>query len=172
MSLLTDILNRYAGGNNNLAGTQTEDDFDHVARNVPSEVLSNGISTALGSPQTPPAGEMVSQMFGVSTPDQRAALLNQLVSALGPRASSILGGLLGHAGVSGAGGVPTITPHEASRVSPQQVQDAVTQAQQSHPDILGSLGDFYAQHSGLVRTLGSAALAIALAKISGHMKGR
>ena len=172
MSLLTDILNRYLGAGINAPAAQAQDDFDHVARHVPNDILSQGISTALGSPQTPPAGELVSQMFEASTPEQRAAMLNQLISALGPNAPSVLGGLLANAGVSGAGGMPTITPNEASRVRSEQVQDVVTQAQQRQPDILGNLGDFYAQHSGLVKTLGSAALAIALAKISARMKGR
>jgi hypothetical protein len=69
------------------------------------------------------------------------------------------------------GAVPTITPGEAADVSPQQVQDVVTQAQQHSPGIVDSLSDFYAQHPGLVKTLGGAALAIALGKISRHMKG-
>jgi len=126
MSLLTDILNRYLGAGINAPAAQAQDDFDHVARHVPNDVLSQGISTALGSPQTPPAGELVSQMFEASTPEQRAAMLNQLISALGPNAPSVLGGLLANAGVSGAGGMPTITPNEASRVRPEQVQDVVT----------------------------------------------
>src|ERR1700732_1352701 len=119
MTFLTDILNRYIGGNSGSAGTQTEDDFHHVAQNVPSDVLSKGITAALGSSQTPPAGELVSQMFNASTPEQRAALLNQLATALGPNGASILSGVLGQTGVV-AGSAPSITPQQASTVTPQQ----------------------------------------------------
>lgn len=40
MALLNDILSRYLGGN---AGPgQVSDDFNHVAQNVPTDVLSKG----------------------------------------------------------------------------------------------------------------------------------
>jgi hypothetical protein len=167
MPLLNDILNRYLGGN---AGPgQVADDFSHVAQNVPTDVLSKGLSAAFGSSATPAAGAMVSQMFGASSPEQRAALLNQLSSALGPAGASVLGGLLGQPAAVG-GTAPTISTDQASQISPQQVQDVVTQAQQQNPGIVDSLSNFYAQHPGLVKTLGGAALAIAMAKISEHMK--
>jgi hypothetical protein len=166
MALLNDILNRYLGG---ASGTNTiGDDFNHVANNVPPDVLSKGLNAAFGSSSTPAVGQMVAQMFENSTPEQRAAILNHLVGALGPNAGAVLGGLLGQN--SGAT-PPTITPGQAAQVDPQQVQDAVTQAQQHNPGIVDGLSDFYAQHPGLVKTLGGAALTIALAKISEHMKG-
>ncbi|MEP7041917.1 MAG: hypothetical protein ABI843_02575 [Dokdonella sp.] len=164
MALLNDILNRYLGGT--AATATTADDFSHVAQNVPPDVLSKGIGAAFGSSATPDVGQMVAQMFENATPEQRAALLNHLAGALGPNAGSILGGLLGQG--SAATGV---TPGQAAQVDPQQVQDAVTRAQQHNPSIVDGLSDFYAQHSGLVKTLGGAALTIALAKISQHMKG-
>ena len=167
MALLNDILNRYLGGTTGAA--PSADDFQHVAQNISPDILSKGLSAALGSSQTPPAGQMISQMFEASTPEQRAAMLNQLSAALGPAASSILGGVLGQAGAS-ATAAPTITPGQAATVNPQQVQDAVTRAQQHDPGILDGLSGFYAQHPGLVKTLGGAALAIALGKISQHMK--
>jgi len=167
MALLNDILNRYLGAATG-AGTAA-DDFSHVAQNVPPDVLSKGIGAAFGSSATPDVGQMVAQMFENATPEQRAALLNHLIGALGPNAGAVLGGLFGQGGAVGAN--TTITPGQASQVDPQQVQDAVTRAQQHNPGIVDSLSDFYAQHSSLVKTLGGAALTIALAKISQHMKG-
>lgn len=169
MAILTDILNRYLGSNAGTASGQLADDFNHVSQNVPSDILSKGLSAAFGSDQTPAAGQMVSQMFGASSPEQRAAMLNQLIAALGPAAGSVLGGALGQANAA-SGVSPNITPEQASQVDPQQVQVAVNQAQQHNPGIMDSLSDFYAQHPGLVKTLGGAALAIALGKISEHMK--
>lgn len=113
---------------------------------------------------------MISQMFGASSPEQRAAMLNQLSATLGPAAGSVLGGLLGNQSAAASGVAPTITADQASQIDPQQVQAAVTQAQQQNPGIVDSLSGFYAQHPGLVKTLGGAALAIAMAKISEHMK--
>ena len=168
MSLLDSIFERYLGGN--AAPRQVADDFHQVTQNIPPDVLSKGLNAALDSDRTPAAGQMIAQMFEASTPEQRAAMLNRLVAALGPNAGAVLGGLLGSA-AAGAGGPPTVTPGQAARVDPQQVQDAVAKAQRQSPDIVGTLSDFYAQHPTLVKTLGSAALAIALGKISQHMKG-
>jgi hypothetical protein len=61
-----------------------------------------------------------------------------------------------------------VSPQQASQVTPEQVQDIATHAEQHSPGIVDQLSSFYAQHTGLVQTLGSAALAIALA----HMANR
>ena len=162
MALLNDILARYT--NPQSAPTPTASDFDHVAQSVPPDVLGKGITAALNSDQTPSMGSIVGQLFGASSPSQRAGLLNQLMAGLGASGSGILSSLLGHAPSQ------PITPEQASAVNPAQVQDAVTQAQQSNPSIGDTLGSFYAQHPTLVKTLGGAALAVALGRISQHMR--
>jgi len=166
MAILNDILNRYLGGN--AADASPADDFHAVTQNVSPDVISQGLQAALHSNETPAAGQMISQMFEQSSPEQRAAMLNQLIAALGPSAQGVLGGILG----SSLGGAVAadVGAEQASNVSTQQVEEAVTQAQQHSPAILGGLSDFYAQHPTLVKTLGSAALAIALGKISQHVK--
>ena len=168
MPLLTDFLNNMLGSNGTAAtpSGNLADDFSQIAHRIAPDVPSKGLSAAFGSNETPAAGQMVSQMFNASSPEQRAGMLNQLISALGPAASSVLGGALGSANVA----TPTLTPDQASSVSPSQVQDAVAQAQQHNPGILETLSGFYAQHPGLVQSLGSAALAITLGKVSEHMK--
>ncbi|MEO8537948.1 MAG: hypothetical protein ABI533_10490 [Betaproteobacteria bacterium] len=145
--------------------------FDQVAQHAPPDVMSEGIADALRSDQTPPLGELVSSMFSKSNPQQQAGMLNQILGSLGPGAlSSLGGGVLG--GLAGAlsGGRPQISAQQASQLSPQQVQDITNHAEQSSPDIFGKLGDFYAQHPQLVKTLGSAALTIALAKMANRMR--
>lgn len=166
MTIFNDILNRYLGG---AAGDGSlADDFHAVSQNVSPDVISKGLQAALGSSETPAAGQMIGQMFAQSSPEQRAAMLNQLIAALGPSAQGVLGGILG-SNIAAAG--PSVDPGQAASVSTQQVEEAVTKAQQHDPGVLGGLSDFYAQHPTLVKTLGSAALAIALGKISQHMKG-
>lgn len=166
MSIVNDILNRYLGGN--ASAGSTADDFHAVTQNAPTDVISKGLQAALNSSETPAAGQMIGQMFEQSSPEQRAAMLNQLIAALGPSAQGVLGGILG----SSLGGAvaPNVDAGQAANVSTQQVEEAVTQAQQHSPAILGGLSDFCAQHPTLVKTLGSAALAIALGKISQHMR--
>ena len=162
MALLNDILSRYTDPTN--AAPVAPGDFDHVAQSVPPDVLGKGISAALTSDQTPPIGSLVGQLFDASSPTQRAGLLNQLMSSLGGSGGGILGSLLGR-----PAGQP-VTPEQAATIDPSQVQQAVSQAQQTNPGLGDTLGNFYAQHPTLVKTLGGAALAIALGKISQHMR--
>ena len=46
------------------------------------------------------------------------------------------------------------------------MQVIASHAEQHNPGIIDSLSSFYAEHPGLVKTLGSAALTIALAKMA------
>lgn len=157
---LMDIFNQVVGG------ASAEQQFDKVAQEVPKDVLASGLASAFASDQTPPVGQLVGQLFANSTGVQQAGMLNQLIAALGPGAA---GALAGGALEQAAGGTPQqVTPEQASKLSPEQVQELVHQAHQSNPGIVDELAGFYAQHSTLVKSLGGAALAIAVAKIKDH----
>jgi hypothetical protein len=160
---LGNMLQQYLGGGANANQAQAADDFDRVSQNVPREDLARGVTQALRSDQTPPFPQMVGTLFGNGNPDQRAGMLNQLLSSVGPAllsggAGGILGNLLG-------GGQNRVTPEQASQLSPDQVSQIAAQAEQHNPGIVDRMGDFYAEHPTLVKSLGGAALAIAL----GHM---
>jgi hypothetical protein len=160
---LGNMLQQYLGGGANANQAQAADDFDRVSQNVPREDLARGVTQALRSDQTPPFPQMVGKLFGNGNPDQRAGMLNQLLSSVGPAllsggAGGILGNLLG-------GGQNRVTPEQASQLSPDQVSQIAAQAEQHNPGIVDRMGDFYAEHPTLVKSLGGAALAIAL----GHM---
>ena len=159
---LMDILNQVLQ-----SGTASEQHFDQVAQNAPADVLASGLAHAFRSDQTPDIGAMVGQMFGNSSGAQQAGMLNQILASLGPAAvASLAGGVLGRAMTPGS---PQITPEQASQLTPQQVQDVVTQAHQANPGLADELAGFYAQHSGLIKTLGGAALAIAMSKMKDRM---
>lgn len=159
---LMDILTQAVSG-----GTVSDQHFDQVAQGVPSDVLAKGLAGAFRADETPAIGEMVGQLFGNSNGQQQAGMLNQIIAALGPAvAASLGGGVLGRMMTPGSS---QITPDQASQLSPQQVQDVVEQAHQAHPGIADELASFYAQHSGLIKTLGGAALAIAMAKMKDHL---
>jgi hypothetical protein len=94
-----------------------------------------------------------------------------LLRAIGPGVLSALGGgILGPIAAPASAGVPQVTPEQASQLTPQQVQEIATRAEQHDPSVLDHVGDFYAQHPQLVKTLGSAALAIALAGVANRMR--
>ena len=59
-----------------------------------------------------------------------------------------------------------LTPEQAQKISPEVVQQLGAHAEKSNPSIIDSVSSFYAQHAGLVKTLGGAALTVALAKVA------
>ena len=58
---------------------------------LPEGDLAAAVAHVFNSDQTPDFGQMVGGLFNQSSPDQKAALLNQLLGALGPNAAQLLG---------------------------------------------------------------------------------
>ncbi len=77
--------------------------------------------------------------------------------------ASVAGGVLGR--VLGGGATPTITPDQASQISPADAGAIAAHAEKTDPSVMDRAGEFYAQHPQLVKGLGAAALAIALGRM-------
>lgn len=170
------LLQQYARAPQQVPPEKAEHDFDEVAQNAPAEDLASGVTEAFRSDRTPPFPQMVSQLFGNSNAQDRAGMLNQMLGNINPGVlSSIVGGVLGNVLQSRGGGqqqVPRITPEDAERMTPQEVQQIAERAQKENPGILDTMGTFYAQHPTLVKSLGGAALAIALGRMAQGMQQR
>ena len=153
-----------------VSGGSGPQQFEQIAQNAPRDVLAKGLSAAFASDQTPAIGNMVGQLFGQSNGAQQAGMLNQLIGALGP---GVMGGLAG--GVLGrvmSPGQTQITSEQASQLTSQQVQDVVNHANEIHPGVADQLGQFYAQHRGLINTLGGIAATVAMMKMKDHLSGQ
>jgi len=164
---LIDILQQYTDPATS-SHANVEQHFDEVAQEADPKDLGRGIAAALRSDATPPFGQSVGSLFGRSNPQQQAGVLNQIVQALGSGAlSGVAGGILGRIlGQSGAGAPPpTITPSQASQLSPDEVTTLATQAHSQDESIVDRISAFYAEHPTLVKTLGAAGLAIALGRM-------
>jgi hypothetical protein len=153
-----------------VSGSSGAPQFNQIAQNAPNDVLAKGLSGAFASDQTPAIGNMVGQLFGQSNGAQQAGMLNQLMGALGPSVMAGLGG--GVLGRIMSPGQTQITPDQASQLTPQQVQDVVNHANEVHPGVADQLGQFYAQHRGLINTLGGIAASVAMMKMKDHMSGQ
>lgn len=163
-----DILKSYAE-----RPTDTQQDFDEVARLVPAGALGGGIADALRSDKTPDFGSMAASLFGGSNPQQRSGMLGQLIRSLGPALlSTVAGGALGRALQGrGAGAAPAdLSNADLERVTPEQVREIATAAQEQDPTVLDRVGAYYAEHPQVVKVLGGAALAIALAQVANRLK--
>ena len=155
------------------------DHFQQVAQSASPDLLSQGLSAMFHSDQTPPFGQMAGQLFGQANPNQQAGMLNQLLSSMGP---AVLASLASGAGGGALGGIigqltqggtapAAITPAQASQLTPEQVQVIASHAEQHSPGIIDKMSGFYAEHPGLIKTLGGAALTIALAKMAESHQG-
>jgi hypothetical protein len=171
MSLLDqvgNILERYTGGSTQNATNATEH-FDQVAQAAPPNVIAEGLAAAFHSDQTPAFGTMVSSLFSQSSGDQKAGMINQLIASVGPGTIAQLAGGGALASLLG-GGAKEITPQQAQNISPEVVQQLATHAEKVDPSFVDKASTFYAQHTTLVKTLGGAALSIALAKVAERQK--
>lgn len=178
MKELSGLLQQYQGAQPDQAPDTVDNDFDQIAQAAPQPALADGLAAAFRSEQTPEAGQMAANLFNNSNPQQQAGLLNTILRYAGP---AILGRVMaggGGGGTGGGGGLSDlinifkgggqqeVTPEMAGQVPPEAVQQAVDQAQKEDPSIIDKISDFYAEHPTLVKTLGTAALTIALAKIA------
>jgi len=158
------LLQQYTGQNMNAANVETH--FDQVSKLVPSSALGGALADMFRSSDTPPFAQLAAQMFGNANGSQKASVLNELLATAGPALPSILGsaGLGALASQVGAGG--TITPEQAEQVSPDVVQQVAQHVEKNDPSIVDRLGSIYAEHPTLIKTLGSAVLAVTLAKVA------
>ena len=163
------LLHQYLGGGN-ANPAQAENDFDRVAQDAPRGALAQGVTEALRSGQTPPFAQLVGQLFSNGTPDQRAGMLNRILANINPSVlASVAGGALGNLKGAEQGHV---SPEQAAQLSPQQVQELAARAEQDNPGIVERMGDFYAEHPTLVKTIGGAALAVALGYMAQGLQNR
>jgi hypothetical protein len=139
--------------------------FDDVAQAAPSHVVADGLAAAFRSDQTPAFGQMLSALFANSNDHQKSGAVNQLIASASP---ALLARLLPGLGLGEERGnqAAQLTPEQARNISPEVVQQLGEHAEKNNPSVVDSLSSFYAQHSGLVKTLGGTALTIALAKMA------
>ena len=137
--------------------------FDEAARSAPRGALADGLASAFRAGETPPFPQMVASLFRQSNGEQRAGILNLLISVLGPAiASQTAGGALSRI-LSGGG---QVTAEQAQAVPDEEVERVAAQAEQKNPSIIDQLSEFYAAHPGLVKTLGTAAISIMVTRMA------
>ncbi len=141
-----------------------QQDYQRAAEAVPSSHLADALGEAFRSGETPPFGQMLSSLFANSNPDQRAGILNHLLSAVRP---SALGSLaLGSLGGLLRGTNANVSPAQANQVSPDDVQKLAAHAEKQNPVIIDRASQFYSQHPKLVQALGAGSLALIMSHLS------
>lgn len=188
MNELSGLLKQYQGAQPTQAPDTIDDDFDQIAQAAPQPAISDGLAAAFRSEQTPDFGLMTANLFDNSNPQQRAGLLNTLLRYAGPAIlSKVLGGggaaASGSGGSGGGGGLSDlinifrgggqqeVTPEQAQQIPSDAVKEIAEKAEKENPSIIDRISDFYSEHPTLVKSLGAAALTIALSKIAQKQYG-
>ena len=175
MNQLGGILQQYTGAAAAPAPSNVQDDFDQITQGAPRPALADGIAAAFRSEQTPDFGQMAAQLFSNSSGQQRAGILNTLLRVAGPmilsqvlsrRANSNGGGLSSLIGLLNGGQQTEVTPEQAQQIPAEAVREIAAQAEKQDPSVIDQVSNFYAEHPTLVKTLGAAALTIALSQIA------
>ena len=164
MSLIDDVkgvLTQYAAGA--APGGDAGAHFQQVAQSLDSGILAQGIAAAMRSDQTPPFAQMVSQLFASGSGDQKMAMLGTLLSSIGPEQRAQLSAL-----IPGLGAGASVTGDQAAALSPAAVQALAERVEQHDGGIVDRMSALYAAHPTLVKTLGTAAMMIAMRKIAEH----
>lgn len=185
MNDLGGVLDRYENTTSARTPASVDNDFDLFAQKAPPAAVSEGLSAAFRSDQTPEFAQMASQIFGRASGSQRAGMLNALLATVGPlvlqqilarrqRGPSSgstpggqaggLGGVLGN--ILRGDGPPKVTPEVAAQVTPQEVEEIAREAEKKDPSVIDRISDVYAQQPQLLKVLGGAALAIALGRMA------
>src|SRR5215469_6208569 len=139
---LKEVLNQYV--NNPGAGevpAQVNQHFDQVAQAAPSNALAEGLAAAFRSNSTPDFSQMLGSLFAQSNGDQKAGILNQILSSAGPSVLSQFAGGGAFAALL-AGGASRLTPQQAQSVSPEIVQQLAAHAQKSDPSLIDKASAF------------------------------
>jgi len=168
---LGDVLKQYANSSaSGQVNPQVHEHFDQVAQAAPSGALADGLAAAFRSNSTPDFGQMLGGLFNNSSGDQKAGILNQLLASAGPGVLSQLTAGGGGLAALLAGGASKLTSEQAQSVSPEVVQQLAAHAEKSDPSLIDKASAFYSEHPALIKTLGGAALTIAMAKMAESSK--
>jgi hypothetical protein len=161
MGLLEDVKNlveQYTSGG---SPQDVATNFSRVVDASDPDALSPGIAAAFRSDETPPFANMVTDLFSNASPDQKAGMLNALLGSVPPELQATLRPM-----IPGAAAAAPISRTHAENVSPDAVTQIAEKVERHNPGAIDLMSDFYARHPALVKTLGSAAMMIAMRKMA------
>jgi hypothetical protein len=109
---------------------------------------------------------MAAQLFANGNSQQQAGMLNGLMATLGPAMIAKFAGGAPNSPLASLLQSGSVTPAQAASVSPADVEALTSHAQGQDPSIIDRVSAVYAQHPVLIKSLGAAALTIAMKKIA------
>lgn len=161
--MVSSVLQHYTG---EAPGGNPESDFETVAQHAPRGNLEKAILDAFQSDHTPDIGTIVSKVFGAAGGEQKAGILNTLLSAAGP---AIIQQVLRHMNLGSladmfSGG--QVSAEQAQQVPPDAAGKIAQRAEEVNPDLSNALSGFLSQNPALLKSLGGGALSAVMARVA------
>lgn len=167
---LGDLVRHYARAVATEPPASVREDFERVSQAAPRSAVAEGLAEAFRSRQTPQFCDMVSELYTKSNSLQKAGVLNRLLTSMGHSLADHLAssGEIPGLGNLRSGSDRVVLPEQAERVSPETVRQVAEEAEKRDPSVVRSVGDFYAHHPALAKTLSAAALTVVMIKIASY----
>jgi len=170
MSLFDEIgslVAQYAAGQTPATGAVNEH-FDQMAQAAPPSSMAAGLAAALGSGGSGEFAQMASQLFSNSDGAQQAGMLNSLLATAGPEVLQQFLGANAGSGLASllSGGQTQVTPDQAASIAPEEVQALAQHVHNNDPSVINRVSEIYAEHPTLIKSLGTAAMGIAMREIA------
>jgi len=159
MDQIGGILQQYAGGGRASSREEARAHYDQISTSVPRDLLGSVIGPAMSSLPDNEIQERIYNSATEMTPQQRGGFLQNLLGGLSAGGTNI-GDLLGRLGINKQ------VAEQPEVASPEDVAKLATHAQQTNPSLFERAMSFYAEHPGLVKVLGSVAIAAIARKLS------
>lgn len=161
--LVADVLKQYGG---DASGGDADADFDRVAQHAPQGNMEQAILGALHSDSTPDIGSIVSKLFASAGGEQKADILNTLLTTVGP---AIMQEVLRHLNLQDMAGMFASGPVSAAQA--EQVPPAVAgrlayHAHEQNPAVMSALSGFLSSNPALLKSLGGGALSAVMNQLA------
>lgn len=163
------VLQQYAAETGVHSVQKVEQDFVAIAQQVPADDVTGGLVQAMHSEQTPPFDELMRQSFERADAGQRVAMLKRVLDGASPQ---VLRPLIDNSMLHLAGDDERamasvyVDDAVAGMLSPELFQQVAHEAAVQDPSIIARMSELYAVDPDAGRTLGGAALSVALGKIA------
>jgi len=170
------------------APEELEQGLSHAFRSDQTPPFGNMVGQMFGQADSGQRAGMLNQLIGALGPAVIGSILGGRAGGMGGLGGLGGAGSLGGAGAGGLGGLggllgsllgggaagagaeaqqpPQVSPQDAERMTPEEVQELAAQAEQQNPGIIDQMSRYYAQNPQLFKALGGAALAVALGQMA------
>ncbi|HEY0846258.1 MAG TPA: hypothetical protein VGE12_12890 [Noviherbaspirillum sp.] len=163
------VLQQYSAETGVHSVQKVEQDFVAIAQHVPAGDLTGGLAQAIHSEQTPPFDELMRDSYMRGGATQRAAMLKRLLDGASAEVLRPLvnDNVFPHVDVARQSlAAVHVDESIAGQLAPETFQQVARLAVEEDPAVIDRMIEFYAIDPDAGRTLGGAALSVAMGKVA------